>query len=257
MAKIRKRLTFVGGTGHNLSAALEMPKGAVRGYTLFAHCFTCSKDIVAASRISRSLCELGIGVLRFDFTGLGNSQGDFSNTNFSSNVADLVAAANFMRSELRPPAILIGHSLGGAAVVAAVERIPETRAVVVIGAPSDPNHVRHLLQEDIEEIESEGSARVVLAGREFQIKKSFLEDIAAHSLKNHLAGLGRPILILHSPTDQVVGIEHARINFQAARHPKSFISLDNADHLLMKRDDALWVGRTISAWSSRYIESGE
>jgi putative redox protein len=255
MAGIRKRLTFIGGAGDELSAALELPEEDVRGYALFAHCFTCSKDIVAASQISRALSNQGIGVLRFDFTGLGSSQGDFANTNFSSNIEDLLAAAEFMRSEFRPPAVLIGHSLGGAAVVATAGGIPEAGAVVIIGAPSDPDHVRHLIQSEIEEIESTGSANVTLAGREFQIKKSFLEDISAHNLKHHLAELARPILILHSPTDSVVGIEHAKRNFEAARHPKSFISLDNADHLLMNRSDAIWVGRTISAWSYRYLDT--
>lgn len=252
MAENRRRLRFTGPEGNELSAALEVPEQSARGYALFAHCFTCSKDFIAASRISRSLCREGVAVFRFDFTGLGNSQGDFSNTTFSSNVEDLIAAADFMRTELEAPGLLVGHSLGGAAVVVAARMIPEVRAVAIIGAPSDPNHVRNLFSAKIPEIEAEGVSTVVLAGREFRIKRQFLEDIKEQKLKEHLANLKRPLLILHSPTDDVVGIDHAHLNYEAAQHPKSFISLDGADHLLLRGEDAEWVGRMLSAWSSRY-----
>jgi putative redox protein len=252
MAETRRKLTFPGHAGDQLAAALEVPEEQPHACALFAHCFTCSKDIIAASRISRSLCRQGIAVLRFDFTGLGNSQGDFANTTFSSNVEDLAAAADFMRQQFSGPEILVGHSLGGAAVVAAAQQIPEAKAVAVIAAPSDPNHVRHLFSEKIPVIEAEGTATVTLAGRKFQIKKKFLEDIAGQNLKEHLARLNRPLLILHSPTDHVVSINHARSNFKAANHPKSFISLDDANHLLTRREDAEWVGLVLSAWASRY-----
>lgn len=253
MADTRRRLTFTNQAGDELAAALEVPEVQTEAYALFAHCFTCSKDVIAASRISRALCREGIAVFRFDFTGLGNSQGDFANTTFSSNVEDLVAAANFMREELAAPSILIGHSLGGAAVVVAARKIPDAEAVVIIGAPSDPNHVLHLFSEEIPEIETKGISTVVLAGRRFQIKREFLADIAGQSLKEHLANLGRPLLVLHSPTDGVVGIDHASINFKMAKHPKSFISLDNTDHMLSRKEDSDWVGLVLSTWASRYI----
>lgn len=252
MAETRRRLRFAGPEGNELSAALEVPEQETKAYALFAHCFTCSKDIIAASRISRSLCREGVAVFRFDFTGLGNSQGDFANTTFSSNVDDLVAAADFMRAELEVPKVIVGHSLGGAAVVVAARKIPEVRAVAIIGAPSDPNHVRNLFSAKIPEIEAEGVSTVILAGREFRIKRQFLEDIEEQNLRENLANLGRPLLILHSPIDDVVGIDHARHNYQAAKHPKSFISLDDADHLLQRGEDAEWVGLILSAWSSRY-----
>jgi len=247
------RTEFRGAAGHMLAASLETPAGAIKAYALFAHCFTCGKDVFAASRIARALSEGGIAVLRFDFTGLGNSEGDFANTNFSSNVADLVAAAAYLREQHRAPALLIGHSLGGAAVLAAAGEVPEVRAVVTIAAPSDPKHVRGLFGDAIELIEQEGEALVQLAGRPFHIKKQFLTDAAGHNLRDKIAKLQRALMVMHSPRDDTVDISNALEIFTAAKHPKSFVSLDDADHLLSKREDATYVAGLIAAWSSRYI----
>ncbi|HSR49921.1 MAG TPA: bifunctional alpha/beta hydrolase/OsmC family protein [Acidobacteriota bacterium] len=249
----RDKFAFDNGRGEELAARLERPP-APRAYALFAHCFTCSKDIAAASRISRALCREGIAVLRFDFTGLGNSDGDFSNTNFSSNVQDLEAAAQAMRQRLQAPRLLIGHSLGGAAVLAAAGSVEECRAVATIGAPSDPQHVEHLLQSKLEEIEEEGSATVVLAGRKFQIKKQFLRDIRSQTLSEKLSKLRKALLIFHSPVDNIVAIGEAAKIFQAAKHPKSFVSLDDADHLLSDAEDSRYVARVLSAWASRFLD---
>ncbi len=256
MPILREKLTFDNQRGESLAALLEQPDRP-RAMALFAHCFTCSKDIAAASRISRALGRKGIGVLRFDFTGLGNSEGDFANTNFSSNVQDLLAAAQALRQRLQAPQILIGHSLGGAAVLAAAADIEECRAVATIGAPADPSHVRHLLEGDIEEIESEGSATVRLAGRKFQIKKQFLDDISSQRLQRRLKSMQRALLILHSPLDSIVSIDEAAKIYKAARHPKSFISLDQADHLLGRKEDSEYVATVLSAWASRYLDPVE
>lgn len=249
----REKLTFSNANGEQLAALLEQPSFKPAAYALFAHCFTCSKDIAAASRISRALAMNGIGVVRFDFTGLGNSEGDFANTNFSSNVADLISATDHMRTSLAAPAILIGHSLGGAAVLAAAAKIAQTKAVVTIGAPADPAHVRHLFDANVQEIEVQGRATVHLAGREFTITKQFLDDIAAQKLSTHIKNLRKALLIFHAPTDEIVDIDNARRIFEAAKHPKSFISLDNADHLLSRKQDSQYVADTIAAWASRYI----
>ncbi len=249
-----QKVTFTGATGDILAARLERPVGRIRATALFAHCFTCSKDILAAKRIAAALSEAGIAVLRFDFTGLGSSEGEFANTNFSSNVGDLLAAADFLRGEGLPPAILIGHSLGGAAVLAAADEIPECRAVATIGAPADPSHVQHLFSEKREEIESAGEAEVVLGGRPFRIQKQFLEDIAGQRLKARIGGLGRALLVMHAPLDQTVGVENAAEIFLAAKHPKSFISLDNADHLLTRRADADYAASVIAAWATPYLD---
>lgn len=247
------RTQFRGAEGQILAASLETPIGPIRAYALFAHCFTCGKDVFAATRIARALSETGIAVLRFDFTGLGNSEGDFANTNFSSNVADLVAAAAYLRGQHQAPALLIGHSLGGAAVLAAAGEVPEVKAVVTIAAPSDPAHVHGLFGAAIEMIEREGEALVQLAGRPFHIKKQFLEDSAQHRLTASIAVLRRALLVMHSPVDSTVDISNAVEIFSAARHPKSFVSLDDADHLLSKREDAAYVAGLIAAWSGRYI----
>ena len=248
------RTEFTGAEGQVLAASLETPDGPIRAYALFAHCFTCGKDVFAASRIARALSEQGIAVLRFDFTGLGASEGDFANTNFSSNVADLVAAANFLRSKHRAPSMLIGHSLGGAAVLAAASEVPEVTAVVTIAAPSDPSHVRGLFGAAIDMIEQEGEALVQLAGRPFTIKKQFLTDAASHRLSAKTSSLQRALLVMHSPRDDTVAISNANDIFSAAKHPKSFISLDDADHLLSKREDASYVAMLIAAWSRKYLE---
>ncbi|MCE3607986.1 alpha/beta hydrolase [Massilia sp. P8910] len=244
---------FSGADGHKLAARLDAPDGPARAYALFAHCFTCGKDVFAASRIAQALTEHGIAVLRFDFTGLGASEGDFANTNFSSNVQDLVAAAAFMRAVLKAPQILIGHSLGGAAVLAAAASIDEVRAVVTVGAPSDPSHVSGLFGEQLGVIEAAGEAQVQLAGRPFTIKRQFLLDAAEQNLSASTSQLKRPLMVMHSPQDRTVGIDNALQIFQAAKHPKSFVSLDDADHLLTRREDAVWVAGMIAAWSARYV----
>lgn len=248
-----EKITFEGSLGDDLAARLDNPKGPPRGYALFAHCFTCSKDIFAASRIAGALAERGIAVLRFDFTGLGASGGDFANTNFSSNVGDLVRAGDWLRANRQAPALLIGHSLGGAAVLAAAAEIPEARAVATIGAPADPAHVAHNFAPARAEIEAKGEAEVTIAGRTFRIQKQFLEDISAARLEESIGKLKRPLAIFHAPRDQTVGIENASQIFLAAKHPKSFISLDDADHLLSRKADAMYVADLLSAWASRYI----
>ena len=253
MADPEAMLHFSGAHGEELAARLDLPAGAPRAYAMFAHCFTCSKDGLAAARISNALAVEGIAVLRFDFTGLGSSAGDFANTNFSSNIADLLAAADFLRRHYAAPKILIGHSLGGAAVLAAAPQVPEAVAVATIGAPYQPAHVRRLLQRATAEIESSGEAEVALAGRKFRIKKQFLDDIASHSTHNAIAGLRKALLIFHSPHDIIVDIENAAQIFMAAKHPKSFVSLDDADHLLTRKVDAAYVAAVLAAWASRCL----
>jgi putative redox protein len=249
-----ERVDFPNAGGEKLSALLDRPTGQPVAFALFAHCFTCGKDNLAAKRIAEGLTARGIAVLRFDFTGLGASEGEFANTNFSSNVADLVAAANHLRKMHRAPAILIGHSLGGAAVLAAASQVPEARAVATIAACADPNHVTGLFKERIAEIHEKGEVEVALAGRPFRIRKEFLDDVAKQKLEQCLANLRKALLVLHSPTDDLVGIEHASAIFTAAKHPKSFVSLSGADHLLSKRSDAVYVAEVIAAWSERYLD---
>jgi putative redox protein len=233
-----QKVEFPGSQGGMLAARLELPEGPPRAYALFAHCFTCSKDVFAAARIAGGLAEAGIAVLRFDFTGLGASEGDFANTNFSSNVEDLVRAAGYLRNAHAAPSILIGHSLGGAAVLAAADRIPEAKAVATIAAPADPAHVAHLLADARPEIEKKGEAEVVLAGRSFRIQKQFLEDIDGHRLADAIKDLKRALLIFHAPRDGTVGIENASAIFTAARHPKSFLHEWARDGQRCLREDA-------------------
>lgn len=249
-----EKLEFQNGRGETLAARLERPPGEPRAYAIFAHCFTCSKDSAAAARVSRALAARGIAVLRFDFTGLGGSEGDFANTSFSSNVADLVAAAEHLREHHGAPTLLVGHSLGGAAVLAASRRLPEVRAVATIGAPSEPAHVRHLLVDAEERIEREGRARVEIAGRPFEIARGFLEDLDEQSLGEELGALRAALLVLHSPLDDVVGIEHAERIYRSARGYRSFVTLVDADHLLTRRRDAEYAAETIATWASRYLE---
>lgn len=255
MAIESSKITFTGIDGQTLAARLDSPAGPVRAYALFAHCFTCSKDIFAASRIARGLAEKGIAVLRFDFTGLGASEGEFANTNFSSNVQDLLAAAEHLRQHYQGPAILIGHSLGGAAVLAAAGDIPECKAVATIGAPADPAHVAHNFQPNLEEIEAKGEASVQLAGRSFTIKKQFLDDVREQRLSQRVASLKRALLVFHAPLDETVSIDNATQIFVAAKHPKSFVSLDKADHLLSRHEDAGYVAEVLAAWAARYLPS--
>ena len=253
MAVRSKKITFPGSQGAPLAARLDYPEGKPRAFALFAHCFTCSKDLLAAARIAGELTERGFAVFRFDFTGLGMSQGEFANTNFSSNVQDLLAAAAYLRETLMPVDILIGHSLGGAAVLAAANDIPEAKAVVTIGAPSDAAHVTRAFQARLDEIREKGEAAVTLAGRTFRIKRQFLEDVEAVRLRDRIASMKKALLIFQAPADEVVGLENASAIFTAARHPKSFIALHGADHLLTKREDAGYVAEVLSAWASRYI----
>jgi putative redox protein len=249
-----KNLEFKNESGQVLSARLDLAaKGKAKAYALFAHCFTCSKNLKAIAHISRALTDEGIAVLRFDFTGLGESEGDFADTNFSSNVGDLVAASEFLKTRFEPPRILIGHSFGGAAVIQAASAIPSSKAVVTIAAPADPAHVQHALRSVKETIEHQGEAEVNLVGRTFRIKKQFLDDLTLVNMQETLRKLNRALLILHSPVDDVVAIENAARIFQAARHPKSFISLDTADHLLTESKDSRYVGKVIAAWAIRYV----
>jgi putative redox protein len=252
------RLTFPGAHGDNLSARLERPVGPVRAAALFAHCFTCSKDLKAVRRISRALVEEGIAVFSFDFTGLGESAGEFADTNFSSNIEDLEAAARFMESEVGAPALLVGHSLGGAAVLAAAHRLENVVAVATIGAPSDPAHLVTTLERAAPELAAKDEAEVTLAGRSFRIKRQLLDDLKEQRLIKLVETLGRPLMIFHSPVDEVVSVDHAGVLYKAARHPKSYLSLDMADHLLLKNpDDAAFVGQVLAAWVKRYIPSLE
>ena len=252
-----ERLDFPNAKGEQLSALLDFPLGEPSAFALFAHCFTCGKDNLAAKRISERLAMQGIAVLRFDFTGLGTSEGDFAATHFSSNIDDLVAAADHLRQAFQAPAILIGHSLGGAAVLAAAHRVAEARAVVTIAAPSDPAHVTGLFKEHIDTIHAQGEVEVLLAGRPFRIRREFLEDVAEQPLMDRVAHLRKALLVFHSPTDALVGIDNASRIFQSAKHPKSFVSLAGADHLLGKKSDAAYVANVIAAWAERYQDQAE
>lgn len=251
-----ERIEFTGSQGDVLAARLERPAGPARAFAIFAHCFSCSKDILAASRVSRRLAAQGIAVLRFDFTGLGHSQGDFANTNFSSNIEDLVRAADYLAEHEQAPRLLVGHSLGGAAVIVAAAQIPSVTAVATLGAPSDAEHVKHQFDAHLDEIEETGVAQVKLAGRPFTIKKQFLDDIAGHSVEAAAEALKRPLMIAHAPMDATVSIENASRLFLAAKHPKTFLSLDEADHLLTRGEDADYAGDMIAAWAGRYIDDG-
>jgi putative redox protein len=250
-----ERFQFEGSEGQQLAAALDTPEGPAHAYALFAHCFTCGKDVLAAKRIAVALAAKGIAVLRFDFTGLGSSEGDFANSTFSSNAADLVRAADHLRKTHQAPALLIGHSLGGAAVLAAAHKIPEATAAVTIGAPSDPAHVTGMFTDSIETIRKDGKAQVSLAGRPFTIKREFLDDVAESGLMEHIASLHKALLVMHAPTDDTVGIDNATRIFVTAKHPKSFVSLAGADHLLSNRQDSAYVADVIAAWASRYLET--
>jgi putative redox protein len=247
-------IRFTGAEGNQLVGRIARPKdSAPRAWALFAHCFTCGKSSAAAARISRALAERGFGVLRFDFTGLGESEGDFADTNFTSNIEDLVAAADWLRDHEGPARVLIGHSLGGTAVLAAAPRIEECVAVATIGAPARADHVEHLLGDSSETILREGEAEVDLGGRPFTIRRQFVEDVRAHALPASVRELRRALLVLHSPRDAIVDVDNAAELFRHALHPKSFVSLDRADHLLSDAADARYAAEVIAAWASKYL----
>jgi putative redox protein len=246
--------TFTGSGGDRLAARLDLPDGEPLAFALFAHCFTCSKDLAAATRISRALADRGFGVLRFDFTGLGSSEGEFANTDFSSNVGDLVLAADWLRENHAAPAVLVGHSLGGAAVLAAAAHVPEAVAVATIGAPFDPAHVTALFPTTVhDQLGRDGEADVQLAGRTFRVRQQLLDDLGAQNLTAAIRSLRRALLVFHSPVDEIVDVDNARQIFEAARHPRSFVSLDGVDHLLTRRTDAAYVADVLSSWASRYL----
>jgi putative redox protein len=249
-----ERFQFEGVGGHQLAASLDLPTETPIAYALFAHCFTCGKDVLAARRIAGALAAKGIAVLRFDFTGLGSSEGEFANSNFSSNIADLVRAADHLRKTRKAPAILIGHSLGGAAILAAAGQIPDAKAVVTIAAPSAPAHVTGLFKDEVEDVRKHGEIEVSLAGRPFKITRQFIDDIAEHDLMAKISRLRKALLVMHAPTDDTVGIDNATRIFTSARHPKSFVSLAGADHLLSNKADATYVADVIAAWATRYID---
>lgn len=249
------KLSFENKNGESLSASLEMPVDEKPlAYALFAHCFTCSKNLSAVVNISRTLNQKGIAILRFDFTGLGNSEGSFSDTNFSSNVDDLIAAYNYLEKNYAAPKILIGHSLGGAAVLASAHKMNSIKAVATIGAPADPDHVTHLFDKNLETIKADGEAEVNIGGRPFKIKNQLIEDLNKAEVRGHLSKIGKSLLIMHSPQDNIVGIENARLIYEAAMHPKSFVTLDKADHLLTKKEDSNYVADVIATWAGRYVE---
>ncbi|PEN15243.1 osmotically inducible protein C [Longibacter salinarum] len=250
-----EKLTFANAQGDSLAARLDLPEDeSPLAYVLFAHCFTCSKNLSAVGHISRSLTKQGFGVLRFDFTGLGESEGDFADTNFSSNVDDLIAAANALEERRQAPSILIGHSLGGAAVLRAAGDLDSVRAVATIGAPHDPEHLTHLLEDSLEEIRESGIAHVTIAGRTFTVKKQFLDDLTEAEMSRRIRSLDRALMIFHAPLDNVVGIDNAARIFEDAKHPKSFVSLDDADHLLTDESDSRYVGTVVAAWATKYLD---
>jgi len=250
---ISHKITFKNNKGMLLAARLELPENKPKAYALFAHCFTCSKNLTAVRTIGKTLTEKNIAVLRFDFTGLGESEGDFEHTNFSSNIEDLYSAAQFLEDNYEAPSLLIGHSLGGAAVLFASDKIPSVKAIATIGAPSNPEHITHLLHSNIEEINKFGKAIVSIGGRDFTIQKQFIEDIQSKNIKQKLNKYRNSLLVLHSPQDTTVEIENAAEIYAAARHPKSFISLNGADHLLSDRKDSQYVGNVIATWADRYL----
>lgn len=249
-----EKMDFSNTDGLGLSAKLYLPLDEKpRFYAIFAHCFTCSKNFRAVSNISNTLSQLGVAVLSFDFTGLGNSKGEFEDTGFSSNVDDLIAAANFLEKNYEAPKLLIGHSLGGSAVIFAAAELDYVEAVVTIGSPANPRHVKKLFESDLETIKKEGSAKVNIGGRSFRIKKDFVDDLESKNLPELISGIRKSFLFLHSPQDSIVDISNAAELFQSAYHPKSFVSLDGADHLLSDDKESQYVGELISTWSKKYL----
>ena len=250
-----KSVSFNNSRGEALAGRIDLPAGEPRAWAIFAHCFTCSKDSKAAAYISQALAARGIAVLRFDFTGLGTSGGEFAGSSFSSNLEDLACAADYLRREHAPPALLVGHSLGGAAVLAAAERISDARALATIGAPYEPKHVAHLIRT--EEVLKSGEATVDIGGRPFRVRREFLDDLERHAPQERIGNLRKALLVMHSPHDRTVGIDNAAKIVAAAKHPKSFVSLDNADHLLARAEDAAYAAEVLAAWASRYVRPAQ
>ena len=249
-----QKITFKNNEGQLLSGRLELPvTQQAHNFAIFAHCFTCTKNLSAVKNISRALTSQGFGVLRFDFTGLGESDGDFADTNFSGNVEDLVSAADYLKTNFLPPTLIVGHSLGGAASIFAASKIDSIKALATLGAPSNPKHVQHLLHSSIDDIKNNGKAVVNLSGRDFTIKKQFLDDLEAQSLPEVAKNLRKALLVMHSPQDATVNIKNAEEIYKAAHHPKSFVSLDGADHLLSNKLDSIYAGKIISSWAKRYV----
>ncbi len=249
-----EKYEFHGHEGNQLAGRLELPEGTPQAYAIFAHCFTCTKDFIASRNIARALADRRIATLRFDFTGLGNSQGDFANTDFSSNVADLVAAAKALTDTHDAPKIMIGHSLGGAATLAAARSVPSATAIATLAAPFDPSHVAHLFKDDLATITTKGKAKVDLFGRDFTITRQFIEDINEQHQRDNIATMRKALLVMHSPTDQTVGIDNAKMIYDAAMHPKSFVSLDGMDHLMTKPEDVAYAADILASWAARYID---
>ncbi|TBR37515.1 alpha/beta fold hydrolase [Marinomonas agarivorans] len=248
-----EKITFANKAGHSLAGLIDIPTQGVKAYALFAHCFTCTKNLKAVNNISAALAKVGIATLRFDFTGLGQSDGDFAETNFSSNVEDLLAAADFLSAEYKAPKLLIGHSLGGTAILQAAQRIESAKAVVTIGSPSYAAHVAHLLSGSKTELEQSGEADVKIGGRHFKMRKQFLDDLAQHQSPTSISSMKKALLIFHSPIDTVVSVDNAAELYRHASHPKSFVSLDTADHLMSNPEDSIYVGETLASWCQRYI----
>ncbi|MFK7783007.1 alpha/beta fold hydrolase [Psychroserpens sp.] len=241
--------------GIKLQAYLELPANQKPNYfAIFAHCFTCSSNLSAVKNISRSLTNHGFGVLRFDFTGLGRSEGEFADSHFSANVDDLISVNNFLKDTYKAPSLLVGHSLGGAAVLVAASKLNNIKAVATIGAPSTVNHVKHLFSHGIDEVKNKGEVEVNIGGRPFKIDEAFVSDFDKTDLPTIVKSLRKPLLILHSPIDSIVGINNAEQLYHKAHHPKSFVSLDNSDHLLSKTEDSKYVGNVIAAWVERYFD---
>ncbi len=254
----QEKCSFENSAGETLAARIELPANQKpRAFALFAHCFTCNKNLTAVRNISRALTSHGFGVMRFDFTGLGESEGDFADTDFSSNIEDLIAASGFLEEHYEAPKLIVGHSLGGAAVIFAGKLLNSVEAIATIGAPSSPAHVQHLFDGNVEEIKANGVATVNIGGRPFSIKEQFIKDIEAKNLESCLKSLRKPLLLLHSPQDKVVGIHNAAEIYNAATHPKSFISLDGADHLMSNKEDSIYAGNVIAEWAERYVTMGE
>ncbi len=252
-----QRVEFLNEDGHTLSGILDTPSTEPRAYALFAHCFTCSKNLKAATHITRSLTEAGIAVLRFDFTGLGQSEGEFADTNFSSNVRDLISACRFLDEHHEAPKILLGHSLGGTAILQAAPEIPSAVAVATIGSPADPTHVAHMFSDHEETLAEKGQAEVRLGGRPFRVKQQFLEDLQRHDLPSSIGSLRKALLVMHAPLDDIVEIDNASALFAAAKHPKSFVSLDKADHLLSRESEARYAGQVLAAWAGHFLPEAE